>query len=303
MGMSRPRQIIPGSVYMLSRRCTQRQYLLRPEAEVNNAYLYCLGVAAQRHDIQLLLAVAEANHHHVIFRDPLGVAPQFIEYLHRLLAKCLNAFRGRWENFWSSEEPCYTRLLDLDTIIAKLVYVAANPVKDGLVERVHHWPGVVTFAALRTGKRLGAKRPRFFFDRNGTMPEAVTLTFAIPKEVGAAARIIDAVDHGVAEVERDAKAQRAATGQRVLGRAQVLGQSWRSAPSSVAPRRNLRPRFAGLTDVRIAALQAYRAFQAAYRAARAKWRAGPKGRVTFPVGTYALCLHAPITTAATAARA
>jgi hypothetical protein len=28
-------------------------------------------------------------------------------------------------------------------VMRKLVYVATNPVKDRLVEKVHHWPGSV----------------------------------------------------------------------------------------------------------------------------------------------------------------
>ena len=41
-----PCEVIPGRFYMVTRRCTQRQFLLRPDAETNNAFLYCLGVAA-----------------------------------------------------------------------------------------------------------------------------------------------------------------------------------------------------------------------------------------------------------------
>jgi hypothetical protein len=33
---------------MITRRCTQLQFLLRPDEETNNAYLYCLAVAAKR---------------------------------------------------------------------------------------------------------------------------------------------------------------------------------------------------------------------------------------------------------------
>jgi triacylglycerol lipase len=33
---------------MITRRCTQRQFLLRPDPATNNAFVYCLAVAAQR---------------------------------------------------------------------------------------------------------------------------------------------------------------------------------------------------------------------------------------------------------------
>src|SRR5690348_1149584 len=38
-----PRQVLPRQFYLITRRCTQRQFLLRPDAPTNNAFLYCLG--------------------------------------------------------------------------------------------------------------------------------------------------------------------------------------------------------------------------------------------------------------------
>jgi hypothetical protein len=65
----------------------------------------------------------------------------------------------------------------------------------------------------------------------------------------------------------------------------VLEQSWRESPTSVEPRRNLRPRFAARNPVaRIAALVHYRAFLDAYRDARTRWLAGLAA--VFPHGTY-----------------
>jgi hypothetical protein len=37
--MSLPREVIAGRFYMVTRRCTQRQFLLHPDAETNNAFL------------------------------------------------------------------------------------------------------------------------------------------------------------------------------------------------------------------------------------------------------------------------
>jgi hypothetical protein len=60
--MSRPRQVLPGQFYLLTRRCTQRQFLLRPDEITNNAFVYCLGEAAQRFEIDILLPTAMSNH-------------------------------------------------------------------------------------------------------------------------------------------------------------------------------------------------------------------------------------------------
>jgi len=43
-----PRQVLPRQFYLITRRCTQRQFLLRPDAATNNAFLYCLIHAALR---------------------------------------------------------------------------------------------------------------------------------------------------------------------------------------------------------------------------------------------------------------
>ena len=49
--MTAPRQVIPGSPYLVTRRCTQRQLLLRPDPIVNQVLRFCLAVAAERHGI------------------------------------------------------------------------------------------------------------------------------------------------------------------------------------------------------------------------------------------------------------
>jgi hypothetical protein len=56
--MSLPRQVLSGAYYMITRRCTQRQFLLRPDRATNNAYLYCLLEAALRFQIDILIMCA-----------------------------------------------------------------------------------------------------------------------------------------------------------------------------------------------------------------------------------------------------
>jgi len=36
------RQVLPRQFYLITRRCAQRQFLLRPDTATNNAFLYCL---------------------------------------------------------------------------------------------------------------------------------------------------------------------------------------------------------------------------------------------------------------------
>jgi putative transposase len=70
--MSKPRQVFTGQFYLITRRCTQRLFLLRPDDATTNAFIYCLAVAAQRFGNEVLLSVAESNHHHTVIFDRYG---------------------------------------------------------------------------------------------------------------------------------------------------------------------------------------------------------------------------------------
>ena len=59
--MSFPRQVLPGTTYMITRRCAQRQFLMRPDPETNNAFIYCLAEAAARFEIDILFTIANTR--------------------------------------------------------------------------------------------------------------------------------------------------------------------------------------------------------------------------------------------------
>lgn len=293
-----PRQVLPGQFYMITRRCTQRQFLLRPDAETNNAFTYCLIEAAQRCQVEVVLPCAMSNHHHTIVYDRWGRYPEFVEHFHKMFARSQNALRGRWENFWSSEQVCVVKLVDREAVIDKLVYAATNPVLDHLVERAHHWPGVNGLTALLTGRPLRARRPWHFFRSNGPMPQFVEMHLVIPPELGPEAEILQELQDRVRSVETEHMAMRQRTGQRVSGRRAVLSQSWNDRPKSIEPRRDLRPRVAGRNKwARIEALMRNHAFVAEYTLAREAWRSGVT--VTFPSGTYWLRRFAQVSVAET----
>jgi putative transposase len=280
-----PRQVLPRQFYLITRRCSQRQFLLRPDPATNNAFVYCLADAALRCNIDVLLPCAMSNHYHAVIYDREGRYPEFIEHLHKLLARSQNALRGRWENFWSSEQTCVVKLVDREAVIDKLVYTATNPVLDYLVDRVHHWPGINGLTALLAGRPLRATRPQHFFRPTGPMPDTLTLTLTIPSELGSAVELLSELRERVKAVEIERAAERLRTGRRVLGRRAVLAQSWLDQPTTCEPRRNLRPRIAGRSRwTRIEALLRNRVFAAEYADARSRWRNGVPA--VFPRGTY-----------------
>ena len=294
--MSLPREVLPGRTYMLTRRCTQRQLLLRPDKVTNETFLYCLAEAANRYDVRIVLPVVMSNHHHTVVYDRDGRAVEFMEHFHKMLAKAQNAHRGRRENLWSSEPPCLVELVEIDDVLDKLVYVATNPVKAGLVERAHHWPGVHGLAALLNRKEIVVRRPKQFFRAGGSMPEEVTLELGLPPDIEDVDAFLCALRERVTAEEERLATERRRAGRGVLGRRGVLQQDWRSRPTSHGPRRGLRPRVAARSVwARVEALQRNRAFIDAYRTARAAWLAGLEA--VFPPGTYWLRRFASVVVA------
>ena len=295
--MTLPRQVLPGRFYLVTRRCTQRQFLLRPDAATNNNFLYCLAVAAARCHLDVLLPCAMSNHYHAVVFDRHGTLPAFTQYFHRLLASSQNALRGRGENLWDNAQVSNVRLVDRADVLAKLVYVATNPVKDGLVEKVHHWPGVNGLAELLADREIVATRPTHYFRPDGPMPDTATLRLTVPRELGDAAQLRAELRTLVADVEQRLEEERRRAGRRVLGRRAVLQQDWRDAPTTPEPRRGLRPRVAARNAwARAEALLRNQAFIDDYRRARAAWLAGI--RVDFPPGTYWLRRFANVPIAA-----
>jgi len=290
--MTAPRPVFPGCFLFVTRNCTQRQFLLRPDDATNNTFMYCLAEAAQRFEMQIVLSQMMSNHHHTMLYDPHGNEVQFREHFHKMMAKSQNALRERWENLWSAEETCVVDM-EPDDVLDKLVYIATNPVKDGLVERVDHWPGPKFVEALLTGTPIAACRPTHFFREKGVMRPEVELVMTLPDHFADKAAFLAELRRRINLVEQEYACERRRTGRGVLGPQRVLDQSWRDCPTSDRPHRTLRPRVAARDpSVRIEKLQANQAWLASYREAREGFLAGKP--VEFPFGTYWLSRFAGV---------
>jgi putative transposase len=295
--MSYPRQVLPGMTYMITRRCTQRQFLMRPDRETNNAFIYCLAHAASKFGVDVLFTIANTNHHHTGIYDHEGIFPAFIEHFHKLFARCQNSLRGRSENFWAAEQTSVVSLVDPGAVLDKMTYALTNPVKDDLVERASEWPGVSAFEAIVQHRPLTAERPTHFFRDEGGMPAAVSLAFVRPREFAhlTSQEFADLVRENVHRVEEECAVDRRRRGVRVLGREGVLRQDWRGCPNSREVRGELNPRVAARSRwSRMEALQRNRAFRDAYVAARQAFLNGQRD-VEFPAGTYWLRCFAKVT--------
>jgi hypothetical protein len=262
--------------------------LLRPGDNARQIYLYCLAEAASRYDITLNGYIAMSNHQHVILRDNQGNFPEFLAHLNKMIAKAMNTLLGRWENFWSSEQPNAVYLVEAADRFAKLVYILANPVAAHLVDRVTDWPGASSLALNLSGHTLTIKRPRCFFSPKGTMPEEVTLRIERPDgyENLSEPEWSELLRGALVKEEERARAERQEAGIGVLGRKGVLLTKPTDQPESVERRRRLRPHLACLDRVRRAVeLAALAAFRLARAAALERNLAGDL-HALFPAGTY-----------------
>jgi putative transposase len=283
--MTAPRRVVPGRFLFVTRSCTQRQFLLRPDKTTNNTFMYCLAEAAQRFDVVIVLSQMMSNHHHTVLYDPHGNEVEFREHFHKMLAKAQNAHRGRWENVWSSEEPSVVELMDREALLDKLVYTATNPVKDGLVDRFQNWPGPKLVSALLNQRPIVVRRPRHFFRKRGSMPLEVELVMKLPAHFERPEEFLEDLRQRISAEEEARARERKGNNRTVLGRQAILRQSWRDIPTSDRPRRRLRPRFATRNiELRIMTIERNKAWDAAYRAARTDLLDGKC--VEFPYGTY-----------------
>lgn len=284
--MTAPRQILPGAVYLLTRRCAQREFLLRPSQTTNDVFGFSLAVAAQRYGIEVHAFCVMSNHYHLVVTDPHARLPEFNRDLNALVARALNASLGRWESFWAPGSYSAVRLVSPQDIVDKTAYVLANPVSAGLVRTGRLWPGPWSDPDRIGAQPVELRRPRHFFAEDGDVPPKATLELSAPRGFASPAEFRGRVLAALAEREKEAEARFGRRG--FVGVAGVLEQNPRARPTSVEPRRNLSPRVAARnTWKRIDALLRVKEFVRAYRAAWTARRAGDPG-VVFPAGTYLL---------------
>jgi len=287
--VSLPRQILPGTTYLVTRRVSQRQFLLLPSAAINQIVLYCVALAAEETGVLVHAVCALSNHIHLVVTDPHARLPHFSYVLFKYVAKCVNAHRGRWENlFAGGVQPSYVRLADEQAMLDKFAYVVANPVEAGLVRSSAHWPGVNLWRA----GTYKVRRPPVFFRNDGTAPASLKLGLApLPLEGLPRRDILELVGQAVVARETEIRARHKAAKRAYLGVARVVAQKPTDSPFAHAPRRRLSPRVATRDKLRrIEALQRLKDFCDDYKVARQSWCAGHRHAV-FPAGVYKMRLE------------
>jgi len=291
--MTEPRRFLPNKTYFISRRCTHRKFFLKPTPRNNQIILYCLAVAALQTGVIIHAVCVLSNHYHIILTDPHARAAEFYGWLHKYVAKALNASYGRFENLWSSEKTSVITLAAGEDVLGKIVYTMNNPVAAGLVARGENWPGVWLY---KKSHSQIVKRPDVYFSEDGSMPNEVQLNIEPPPQFQSIG--FKAYEQQVAamlEQEAQKKAEEMLSlGRSFMGVKKIRHQDPYDNPTSREKRFGINPKIAAKNKwLRIEAIQRHKEFQKQYRAALARWRAGDRN-VVFPAGTYALRIYAGV---------
>jgi REP element-mobilizing transposase RayT len=283
--MSLPRRVLPNTTYLVTRRCLGRRFLLRPDDALNNLLIYCLGLAANKHSIEVHAVGAMSNHYHLVLTDVQGVLPDFMAWLNRQLAMCIKRLR-RWDEVVWEPNVAYSavELGGPTEVLDKVAYVLLNPVSAGLVRSPERWPGALsTIGTLRSGP-MEAERPAVWFKDN--VPKEVTLSLSLPPCFTDRVGYLDALEALVTSRLAEVRSELRREGRGYLGRTRVRKTVVSDQPATQKPRFGRNPSFSALSrSAWLAAVHRLRAFRLAYRVAYERWRRGDR-QVEFPAGTW-----------------
>jgi REP element-mobilizing transposase RayT len=297
--MGRPlRCHAPNTDYLVTSRCHQARFLLRPDPAVNEAVLEWLTRAQRAYPgVELFGLCVMSNHLHLLVRDTRGELAAWASYLLGNLARSLNALRQRcgvvFERRYSAEP-----VLDDAALLDRLVYLVTNPVSAGLCTQSRHWPGLRLWSrageperrevswvgrpAYRSACYRARQRGQAPPNPDGFRVGGRLVIWPLPTQRGSEGS--GEMAEAIAARERELAAERRGSGRPALTRRQVLAQDWRGAPRH--PKRSPRPAcHTTERGLRQAFLEGLREFVGAFREASAQWRRGIRP-VAFPAWSY-----------------
>ncbi len=275
----------------LTWRCAQSRFLLRPGPEANRRLLGVIGQAMLLFagDVRLYFAGGTCNHIHIVagFRSA-EVKAGWTCHVRTNVSKELGALYDWPGCHWdrrSSDIP----ILDDDALYERMVYLAGQATKAGLVRSAFEWPGVPWVEAVTAGRPLIG----VWYDRTGLHRALVAWSARSPATRGRRPVLSDFAEKRVVElspppmwadasedelqarwceVVATAEARWPAQG-RVLGPAGILRVDPHARPTE--SKRTAAPAVhASSRAQRVEWWAAYRAFAEAYRRAVAALKVG-----------------------------
>jgi len=300
-GMSRSlRRIDPkyGDLVEITTRTQQGRYLIKPSKKFNRIVLGVLGRALNRNPGVSVVAFAFMSNHYIMLLRVLSAQhlSNFMEYFNGNLARRAAKFHDWSDHVWSRR---YTLIQVIDEAMAldRLRYVLAHGVKEGLVRRLRHWPGVSCLEALLHGTALQG----VWIDQSAESDarrcgrkvdeEAFATTYPIPlvplpcwehlTDKERQARVLKIV----LNIERDAELKNLAEGRIPIGPRRILAQNPHDRPAefkkSPAPSVH-----ASSKATRKAFMESMRQWRQVYRAAADLVKEGRAEEAHFPPGCF-----------------
>ena len=272
---------------MVTRRVRQRQFLLRPDPDVNQNIRYVLAVMAKKYEIKLHAVMFMSNHYHICLTDPEGRIVDFERDFNSFVAHAINAQFGEREALWNSSQSSHVVMETPLELVREIAYTMANPVEAGLVRTIQEWPGV---AHSWPCEEIEVERPKRYFSsrKDSKWPEKATLRFSRPdgfdeyNDKDLADKLVRTTDQRELDLQNKHKAAK----RGYLGTRRILKQSRHSSPSTKEEWFKISPRIACLDKDRRQARIAYNQnWRKDYAAAWEQWKAGDHN-VVFPYGTY-----------------
>ncbi len=282
----------PSAIYLATVRCLQGRLFVCPSTETYEVLGGVLARAVRLSGVELFAFTFASNHLHLIVRAPRGNLPQFMQYLLSNISKKVGAlvnWRGAfWERRYSAQP-----ILDDAALLAKVGYVLAHGVKEGLVRRCSEWPGLSALPLMRKGKPRtfrwlnwtrrcrsappSKRGPRI--DERWAETEELRLTSLPVRGFERLSVVRKFLDDCVREIEQEARR----TYRTVMGVSRVCAQPPQHRP--LRPERSRAP-WCHTTDPRLRQeyIEGYRSCASDYREASAAWRRGDL-TARFPVMT------------------
>jgi len=291
--MTLPNRHLPKQIVHLTRRTTQRQFLLKNEKDgkTENDLGYLFSLSCKRHNQTPHALMLMSNHHHVCLTDNNGKRSDFLRDFHHLTTKVLNKTLNRRESLWSSSSPGNTLLLDTEAVVKAMLYIWMNPVKAGLVSSVKKWRHLQILPE-NWGKPMQFKRPDFFRAKgeHKKYPANIQVT-PMPPSMFAhlpLAEVITYFEKRIEQEEKRIRRERKAAGKETfLGMKVCFAQNPFSTPKKSVSMRSRNPRFAStIADAISLAVEGMKSFWRRYKIRLEGFRKGSKAM--FPSGTIAM---------------
>ena len=288
--MSKPFPQIPGRTYMITRMCLAQLFLLHPDSEkVAQIIEFALARARQLTGAMIHSYCTLSDHLHILFTDVNGNGSRFRQLFFSLAGRMINSLRGREGYVWNPPNHDVLWLVDHESQLERIGYIAAQPIAAGVLEKATDWEGAMS-SPYDLGTKRTIERPKlsiFEGEKKTQVPDEIELVIE-PLPGQAHLPLSKAIKEQlkvVREARRKARAERRASGKGFLGKEALKKISWQHQAKTKHPFKTMNP-FVACKDKerRIAALRELKEFQRRYRKALDELLEGNR-EVVFPYGT------------------